>query len=198
MIVFVRGKLASIEDDGVVLESKGIGYSICITRRERDRITTSGAEEVLLYTHLQIKEDEWVLFGFCDRTELYNFRKLISVNGVGGKTALNIMDILSSDELYLAIQSGDIKSISKASGVGSKTAQRIVLELKDSIRTSGEEMILPQGAPDAEGRKAEDEVIEALIGMGFSQSQAFRAVRSVAGAGELETEELLRLALRKL
>ena len=205
MIAYIRGNLESIEESGVILEAGGIGFFINTTGKVTEKLMGMLHEEVLLHTHLQILENERVLFGFPDKTELRNFKRLIAVNGVGPKYALSIMNLLSAEELYLAVQSGDAKTISKANGIGPKLAQRIVLECKDVLETGSD---IPEELPDAgkgsgtagtdSPHSARNDAIEAMEALGYSRTEALRAIRSIPDAGEKTVEELLSAALRKL
>jgi len=198
MIAYIRGMMTSAEEDGVVLESGGIGFFIHTTGRDQEQLIREGKEEVLLHTHLQVREDERVLFGFLSKTDLRNFRKLISVNGVGPKAALSILNRMTSEELYLAVQSGDVKTIGKANGVGPKTAQRVVLELKDSLETESIPAVLSGDLSVETPGNALTDAVEALEALGYSRTEALRAVRGIEGREQLSTEELLSAALRRL
>ena len=153
---------------------------------------------MLLYTHLQIREDERLLFGFLEKSDLNNFKRLISVNGVGPKAALSIMNLLTAEELYLAVQSGDAKTLSKANNIGPKTAQRIVLELKDALDPSGSVDIPDEASADTGTSNVLQDVTDALEALGYSRTEALRAVRAVKNGKEMSTEELLSAALRRL
>ncbi|MBR6173586.1 MAG: Holliday junction branch migration protein RuvA [Eubacterium sp.] len=198
MIAYIRGIMTSAEEDGVVLETGGIGFSIHTTGRDRDQLIREGKEEVLLHTHLQVREDERVLFGFLSKTDLRNFRKLISVNGVGPKAALSILNLMTAEELYLAVQSGDAKSIAKANNIGPKLAQRVVLELKDSLETESIPAVFAEDLSVETPGNALMDAVEALEALGYSRTEALRAVRSIEGREQLSTEELLSAALRRL
>ena len=208
MIAYIKGKLESIEESGVVIDCGGIGFFIYTTGRVLEQFTVQGKihEEVKLYTHLQIREDERVLFGFSEKKDLRNFKRLIGVNMVGPKVALSILNHFTAEELYLAVQSGDSKSLGKVSGVGPKTAQRIVLECKDSLEPFGEAGFSadttdasPAGrAKAAEGSGSVFEVVEALESLGYSRTEALRAARSVKDAENMSTEDLLSATLKKL
>jgi Holliday junction DNA helicase RuvA len=208
MIAYIKGKLESIEESGVVIDCGGIGFFIYTTGRVLEQFTVEGKihEEVKLFTHLQIREDERVLFGFSEKMDLRNFKRLIAVNMVGPKVALSILDHFTAEELYLAVQSGDSKSLGKVSGVGPKTAQRIVLECKDILEPFGEiglsgdssETAAAGKATAAEGSGSVFEVVEALESLGYSRTEALRAARSIKGAEEMSTEDLLSAALKKL
>ena len=205
MIAFIRGTLESMEESGVILDAGGIGFFINTTGNVMEKLVGRMHEEVILHTHLQILENERVLYGFLDKTELRNFRRLISVNGVGPKYALSIMNILTTEELYLAVQSGDTKTISKANGVGAKLAQRIVLECKDVLETGfdlPEDLLAAAKEADtaemSETHSARNDAIEAMEALGYSRTEALRAIRSIPDAGKMSVEELLSAALRKI
>ena len=198
MIAYIRGNVAASEENAVILECGGIGYRIHTTGREITRLISEGAGEVLLHTWLQVREDERALFGFLEKSDLNNFKRLISVNGVGPKAALSVMNTLTAEELYLAVQSGDSKTIGKANGIGPKTAQRIVMELKDALEPFGSVDISVTDEQDAGEVNVQRDVTDALEALGYSRTEALRAVRSVKDGNEMKTEELLSAALRKL
>ena len=208
MIAYIKGKLESIEESGVVIDCGGIGFFIYTTGRVLEQFTVQGKihEEVKLFTHLQIREDERVLFGFSEKKDLQNFKRLIAVNMVGPKVALSILNQFTAEELYLAVQSGDSKSLGKVSGVGPKTAQRIVLECKDSLEPFGEvgpidntsKSATGSNISGAEGSGSVYEVVEALESLGYSRTEALRAARSIKDAENMTTEDLLSAALKKL
>jgi len=150
-----------------------------------------------VYTYLKVSEDNIALFGFLTRDELDMFKKLINVSGVGPKGAVAILSALDIDSLCMAIISQDAKAISKAQGIGNKTAQRIIIELKDKVDLPG----LPGEAAEIAGEgnlSSGSDAVDALIALGYSRSEALKAVTSVNGAAGMDTEELLRMALRKL
>ena len=130
MISYVKGSLTEKFEDSVIVEAGGIGYRIFVPTSVLEHLPKTG-ETVKIYTYFSVREDAMSLYGFLSRQDLEMFRQLIGVNGVGPKSALGILSALSPDVLRLAVLSGDAKAISKAPGVGSKTAQRIILDLKD-------------------------------------------------------------------
>ena len=132
MIAFMKGTLAGIEETKILLEHDGIGYEIFIPMDGRvDRLYTG--QELMVHTYLHVREDVLQLYGFLTRDDLEIFRLLLGVNGVGPKAALGILSAISADELRFAVLAEDIKTISKAPGIGRKTAQKLVLELKDKL-----------------------------------------------------------------
>ena len=132
MISFVRGKVADLTGDALVIDLGGIGLEVFAPFARLQPAPAIG-EEILLYTHLQIREDNWQLYGFTDKDQLTAFRLLLSVSGVGAKTALAIVDQLSVQRVVAAIAAKDSKPFTTVSGVGKKTAERIILELKDKF-----------------------------------------------------------------
>ncbi len=197
MIHYIKGQLIEAGTESVILDNHGIGYEIFTTGRVLQSLTRQGKEEIQLYTHMQIREDEWTLFGFPDRSDIRVFRQLISVSGVGPKAALAILNVLTVEELYYAIQSGDSKSIAKAQGVGPKTAQRVVVDLKGVLQP-GSETIDVDGFAGTEDVNVISETAEALTALGYSNMDALRAIRRVEGAESMTVEQLLSQALRKL
>ncbi len=197
MIYYIKGQIVDVGTESVVLDNHGVGYEIYTTGRVLQDLVRQGLSETLLYTHLQIREDEWVLFGFPDRSDIRVFRQLLSVSGVGPKAALAIMNTLTVEELYYAIQSGDSKAIAKAQGVGPKTAQRVVVDLKGVLQPGSAELDMDGISGDTEGNVI-SETAEALTALGYSNMDALRAIRKVEGAESMTVEQLLSAALRKL
>lgn len=201
VISYVKGPLAEKLEDSVVIEAGGIGYRIFVPSSVLSELPKIG-ETVKIYTYFSVREDSVNLFGFMSRQDLEMFRQLIGVNGVGPKSALGILSALSPDTLRLAVISGDAKAISKAPGVGSKTAQRIILDLKDKVKA---EDIL-YGGNVAETAPAEisgvgevgKEAIEALTALGYSASEATGAVRKVTITETMTAEDVLKGALKHL
>ncbi len=203
MIAYVKGLLAEKMEDSVIVEAAGLGYRIYVPVSVLSELPKLG-ETVKIYTYYSVKEDSVSLFGFLSRQDLEMFRMLIGVNGVGPKSALGILSVLSPDTLRLAIISSDAKAISKAPGIGSKTAQRIILDLKDKVKA---EDILYGGNDAAAGGAAVEvsgvgeigkEAIEALTALGYSASEATGAVRKVAITETMTAEDVLKAALRHL
>lgn len=199
MISYIKGQLAEILGDAIVVESGSIGFQIHVPLTVMESLPKIGAE-VTIYTYMQVREDALNLYGFLTRLDLNMFKQLIGVNGVGPKAALGILSALKPDVLRLAILSGDVKAISKAPGIGTKTAQRLILDLKDKFSTDGiftpanseekSESELPKGA----GREA----VNALMALGYSNGEAFKAVRQVKITDEMTTEDVLKASLKYL
>lgn len=201
MISYIRGPLAEIDEDVIVVEAGSMGYNIHVPLSVIEQLPKTG-EEVLIYTYLQVREDAMSLYGFLSRQDLGMFRQLIGVNGIGPKAALGLLSAMPPDELRLAIISGDAKAISRAPGVGAKTAQRIILDLKDRVHI---EHILPQsqetelrGAGGTGVGAVGAEAIEALAALGYSAMEATKAVRLVTITEDMTTEDVLKASLRHL
>ena len=189
MIGYLKGKVAGIYEDMIVLETYGVGYNIYMSSSSIDLIEGLGAS-LKVYTYLSVREDAMQLFGFLTKDDLDTFRLLINVNGIGPKGALSILSVMTADDLRFAVMSGDAKSIGKAPGVGPKTAQRVIIDLKDRIDL--ETVITDKlDHKDREKTSALDAIrqdaIEALVALGYSQSDSYRAVRSVDVADDVET-----------
>ncbi len=201
MIAFLKGTIAAIEMDGVILEVNQVGYRIYMPVSEIERELGIG-QEVCIHTYLYVKEDALSLFGFLRRDDLMLFEQLLTVNGIGPKAALSILSQLSADDLRFAILSDDASSIAKAPGVGKKTAQKLILELKDklSLEDAFEEKVSHQQAANGTGAltKAAEDAIEALVALGYSATEARRAVQAVPDQETEDVETLLREALKNL
>lgn len=201
MIAFIKGQVEDIDTDKLIIENNGIGYNVFVTSRLLSGINTLG-ETIKLYTYFSVKEDSMSLFGFVSKDELELFKKLIGVNGIGPKGALSLLSFMTIDELRLAILSDDAKAISKAPGIGSKTASRIIIELKDKMDFEdifGKNKV----ALDKTGTKDGDESIrndamEALIALGYSPSQALNVIRNIQVSENDSVEAIIKNALKKL
>ena len=203
MISYIRGILTEASGDGIVVEAGGIGYEIRVPLSVLERLPRLG-EEVKIHTFLQVREDGVGLFGFLDRGELAMFKQLLGVGGIGPKGALGVLTALKPDDLRLAVISGDAKAIARAPGVGIKTAQRIILDLKDKVSMDD---ILPAAdgsGPDSGGRgdallgPAARETMEALTALGYSAMEASRAVGRVEVTEDMTAEDVLKQSLRFL
>ena len=209
MIAYVNGILENIEEGLAVVDVNGIGYNINISGSTMDRMPGIG-EAVKLYTYTNVKEDAFTLFGFLSRDELNLFKMLITVNGIGPKGGLSILSVMTPDDLRFAILSGDSKSLSKAPGIGKKTAERITLELRDKLKVSEDELLgggagvasMSGAIGESDGvNPARDEAVAALVALGYNSTDSMKAVRKVLAsspeAGD-DTERLLKLALKEM
>ena len=202
MISYIRGELISADPDRIVVEAGGIGYNINIPQTVLSGLPAIGFE-VKIHTYLQVREDAMQLFGFLTRDDLDVFRLLLGVSGVGPKGALAVLSQLTADDLRFAVLSGDDKAIAKAPGLGKKTAQKIILELKDKLKLEDafearSAHAAAAGAGSAAGSCAVGETVEALTALGYSASDAIKTVKSIAGAETMDVEALLSEALKRL
>jgi Holliday junction DNA helicase RuvA len=189
MIHHIRGILTEKTDGRIVVETGGIGYDVSVPDGCGFFSKNVGAE-VFVYTAMLVKEDDVSLCGFPDRESLAMFRRLLTVSGVGAKAAMSVLSAVPYSELARAIVFGDADMLTRANGVGKKSAQRIILELKDKVTIPGgdESLKIANSFADSAsgtasgGTSAESEAIEALIGLGYSRSEAVSAVASVAAS----------------
>ena len=195
MISYIKGSVNLIEEGYIILECSGIGYKISMPASSLYKMTPGS--EVRIYTYMSVKDDGISLFGFITAAECELFELLLTVSGIGPKGALGILSSISADELKMAIAAGDSKLIAGAKGIGNKTAQKIVLELKGKVKkdiafSSGSPGQAPSFAPEGAAAAAAD-VLEAL---GFSRSSAVRALNSVPEMESKTSEELVNEALK--
>lgn len=204
MIAYMKGKIADISEDNLVLEVNGIGYNIRISSGTAGLLPGIG-EKVKIYTYTYVREDAFLLYGFLTKDDLEIFRRLITVNGIGPKGGLAILSVMTADDLRFAILSGDSKAIAKAPGIGKKTAERVILDLRDKV--SIEESFVNKEAgvqgsallAEHEGTNvARNEAVEALTALGYSPSEALKAVKKVEIAEGMDTEAVLKLALKNI
>ena len=204
MIAYIKGEVAWIEEERIVLESENIGYNIMMPASSFDTQDLVG-KEVKIYTHLNVREDAMQLYGFLNLDELKTFRLLLGVNGIGPKAALGILSGLTTDELRFAVLSDDVKTISKAPGIGKKTAQKLILELKDKIdleevfETKQEHVRETEGKMESkEENAAKKDAVDALTALGYSSTEALRAVRQTGVTQDMDVETILKLALKNM
>jgi len=199
MINFLHGKLVEALPTQVTVDVHGIGYEVLIPLSSYDKLPSPG-NEIRILTHLAVREDAHVLYGFMTSPEREMFRLLVNtVSGIGPKLALNVLSGMNVTALRGAVANGDVKALSQISGVGKKTAERIVVELKDRIGAAGAwEAMSAQRALSPTDQKVNDAVL-ALLALGFKQTEAHDAVRAaLAALGEkVTTEELVRACLKK-
>lgn len=196
MFYSIRGRLLRAEPGFAVIEAGGVGYKLAITFQTLSKLPAQNSE-VMLYTHLNVREDAIDLFGFYDESELNCFKMLTSVNGVGPKAALSILSDASPEKFALYVATGDVKSITRAQGIGPKLAQRIVLELKDKVTSQDVGKGITQTAiPNEVGGGNAGEAISALLVLGYSQAQAAQAVAQLNQNSTVE--ELIKEALKIL
>lgn len=198
MYAYFIGKITYMQADSVVLEVNNIGYNIKVSAQTIQNLGHFTGE-VKLYTYTYVKEDALSLFGFLTREELELFKMMLTVNGIGPKGALSILSTMNVDTLRFAILSGDAKSIAKAPGVGAKSAERLIIDLKDKVNaedvfnmnsTENKVVAMSQELP------AKKEAIEALTALGYSATEAVKAVNLVECTGDSTAEDVLKLALK--
>ena len=200
MIAFVRGTAVDMTENSVIVEAGGIGYEIYMTGTDLSQIHMG--EGVKIHTYFNVREDAMQLYGFRSKDDLQMFRLLLGVNGVGPKAAVGVLAGITADELRFAILSDDVKTLSKAPGIGKKTAQKLILELKDKmkledafeLKLAHEQEKAVAGLGDiSDGRQ---EAVEALVALGYSSTDALRAVRKVTDVAPDDVEGLLKAALK--
>jgi Holliday junction DNA helicase RuvA len=198
MISFLKGTLAVKQPTRAEIEVNGVGYEVFIPLSTYDRLPPAGSEVTLL-THMQVREDAQTLYGFIDEGQREMFRLMMQVTRVGPKIALSVLSRMSADDFRDAVVSEDIGSIAGISGVGRKTAERIILELKEKVMRAAP--ALPQGAGLKAGEKEEktlDLAVGALESLGFKRAAVYKTCLQILGEKERTVEELIRLALRRM
>lgn len=200
MIAFIRGTAVDMTENSVIVEAGGIGYEIYMTGTDLSQIHMG--EEVKIHTYFNVREDAMQLYGFRSKDDLQMFKLLLGVNGVGPKAAVGVLAGITADELRFAILSDDVKTLSKAPGIGKKTAQKLILELKDKMKLEDafelklaheQEKAVAGLGEISDGRQ---EAVEALVALGYSSTDALRAVRKVTDVAPDDVEGLLKAALK--
>ncbi len=201
MYAYLKGEVVRIRDDSLVLDNNGIGYRILVPSSVLESGIRKG-DEVLLYTYFAVREDAMLLYGFLSEDDLEMFRLLLGVSGIGPKGALGVMSGLTADTLRFAVLSGDAATIAKAPGIGKKTAQKIILELKDKVDLEDafeKKVSHTEERAQAGDDSPEREAVLALTALGYSNAQALKAVRKAASyTEEITVEKLLKAALREM
>lgn len=195
MIAFLRGKLIHKDPTFVIIEVNGIGYHVHISLQTYSDIKDQ--ENILLFTHLNIREDAHVLFGFSKEAEKKLFQLLISVNGVGPSTAIVMLSYMSIDELKSAIVHDDATTLQRIKGIGGKTAQRVIIELKDKLKKDSFEEIIPTNT-GVRHNTLRNEALSALITLGISKNAAEKSVDVVLkkSGNTITLEDLVKQALK--
>lgn len=201
MYAYIKGILAEITEDAIIVENQGIGYEIAVPGQVFDYLPSVG-EEVKIYTYHYVREDAILLYGFLTKEDVRIFKMLIGVSGIGPKGALSILSVLSTDDLHFAILGDDAKAIAKAPGVGAKTAQRVIIELKDKLSLEDAfEQKLANQAQKAELNPAvgvKNEAILALTSLGYSQSEALKVLQGIEISPDDQVEDVLKMALKQM
>ena len=196
MIGFVEGIIEYIDVDKIVVNNNGVGYNVFMPASQIDTLNVD--ETVRVFTYLNVREDAMQLFGFLTRDDLEVFKLLITVNGIGPKGGLAVLSTITTDDLRVAVISEDAKAISKAPGIGAKTAQKVIIELKDKLNL--EDVLEPKLDANFQvnDNTSRSEAVMALVALGYSQADAYRAVKSIDNIEELDVENVIKMALKKI
>ena len=203
MFGFIKGYIDEIAADYVVVDNHGIGWQVFVPGSVLNRGVNIG-DEVKLYTYMAVSENAMALYGFFTRDDLSVFKMLLNVSGIGPKGALGVLSALSADDLRFAVLADDAAAISKAPGIEKKTAQKLILELKDKFKLDDafekkfdhEQEKAAAAAGGAGAQSAEADAVSALVALGYSGTEALQAVRKVKADGAMDSEEILKAALR--
>ena len=206
MIAYIKGILADVKEDGIVVEAGSIGYNIQVAGNVLCNLPGIGSE-IKIHTYTHVREDAFLLYGFLTKDDLEIFKKCITVSGIGPKGALAILSVMDADTLRFAIISGDAKAISKAPGVGARTAERLILELKDKVKIEdtlvGGEIAMGNmsGAAGEAGANGginamKKDAVEALVALGYSSTEALKAVNQIEDLNDMDSEAILKAALK--
>lgn len=201
MISYVKGELVAIEEEKVIIDVQGIGYGIYMPIQAMSQLPPAG-EVVRVYTYLNVREDAMQLFGFLTKDDLKVFKLLIGVSGIGPKGGLNILSQMTPDDLRFAVMANDAKTIAKAPGIGKKTAEKLIIELKDKLsvedvlnRTIEEGIV---GNEYSHSNEIQSEAVQALVALGYGSTEAMKAVKKVRMNEEATVEEVLKSALKNI
>lgn len=197
MIAYIKGTVAAVDTEEVVIDRDGIGFRINTSMNVTRKLRTG--DIVTLHTYMNVREDDISLYGFLSKDEKEVFKLLIAISGIGPRGALAILSTLSVDELRVAVLSEDFKAISKANGIGAKTAQRVVIDLKDKFKLedvlSGDDSFAVEAAPVGDNMS---EAALALTSLGYSNVEALRAIKKVAGYETMSVEDIIKQALKNI
>ena len=200
MYAYLKGELEDITEDGIVVEVNGIGYNVRIPKEIISKLPPLHYK-VQIYTYTSVREDAIQLYGFLTARDLELFKKLITVNGIGPKVAQGILSVMDADTLSFAIMAGDAKMISKAPGVGAKSAERIILDLKDKVSIDMQSVAADAAEIELDKKQTDfvkNEAVEALVALGYSQFEAAKAVSKVERKEDDTVEEVLKAAFKHL
>ncbi len=193
MYEFIKGTIADLNPANVVIEAGGVGYSVNISLNTYSKL--NGKKEVKIWLHQVVREDAHILFGFADKDERNLFRNLISVNGVGANTAIMMLSSLNSEEIIAAITTDNVTVLKAVKGIGAKTAQRIIIDLKDKlgkIAETGQILVMPDNT-------IRNESLSALVMLGFTKKEAEKAVSKILQENsEATVEGVIKQALKRL
>lgn len=201
MISYVRGELVAIEEDKVILDVNGVGFGIYMPAQAMSMLPPLG-EEIRLHTYMNVREDAMQLFGFLTKDDLKVFKLLIGVSGIGPKGGLSILSQLSPDDLRFAVMANDAKTISSAPGIGKKTAEKLIIELKDKLSI---EDVLNKAVENETattvtnaGNEIQAEAVQALVALGYGSTESMKAVKKVLLDEDTTVEDVLKQALKNM
>lgn len=202
MLSYIIGEVAEISGDTVVIENNGIGFNVKTSAMTIDNLPPVG-DMVRIYTYLHVREDAMQIFGFLSKDELEVFKLLLNVNGIGPKGALGILSAISTDDLRFAVLSDDVNLIKSCPGVGAKTAQKLIIELKDKLRLEDAfEMAVNNNSRKNTVKDntviVMNEAVEALVSLGYGSKDAIAAVKKVENIQDKNSEQILKEALKGL
>lgn len=201
MYSYIKGELAEVNTDHIVIDVGGIGYMIYIPAQSLNYLPGIG-EMLKVHTYLYMREDAMILYGFLTKDDLEMFKLLITVSGIGPKGGLAILSTLSSDDLRFAVLSGDSKAISKAPGIGSKTAQRVIIDLKDklSLEDAFEKKLEHENEKInvSSNSQVKNDAVMALNALGYSSTESLKAVSKVEITDDMDVEDVLKAALKHM
>jgi len=199
LLSYIKGELAEVFEDTIVVENNGMGINVKVPATVLSNIPSIG-EDIKVYTYLYVREDAINVYGFLTRDDLNVFKLLLNVNGVGPKAALGILSTISANDLRYAVLSDDVNAIKKAPGIGAKTAQRLIIELKDKLKLESEEALILNanvGTKPSDDLILKNDAIEALVSLGYSQREAMDAVKKVDINGK-NLDDIIKESLKNL
>ncbi|PWM70261.1 MAG: Holliday junction branch migration protein RuvA [Bacillota bacterium] len=196
MIGYLKGKVLYREDNNILLENNGVGYEVCCSASAAQALVSAGGGEVYVYT--AVRDDGVYLYGFLNPEEKSMFLKLVSVSGVGPKVGIGVLSGMSLSSLALAIATSDVKTLSKIKGLGKKTAERIVLELREKITADGKAEECDETISAAGEIPVDEDAVIALMGLGFNRNESVAGIRAAYDAGATDIKDVLSYALRTM
>ena len=201
MVSYVRGELVAIEEEKVIIDVNGVGFGIFMPIQSMNYLPMLG-EEVKLHTYMNVREDAIQLYGFLTRDDLKVFKMLIGVSGIGPKGGLSILSQMTPDDLRFAVMANDAKTIAKSPGIGKKTAEKLIIELKDKLDI---EDVLNKNVDNMDvsitmnpSNEVQAEAIQALVALGYGSTEATKAVKKITLKEDTTVEEVLKLALKNI
>ncbi len=195
MIGYIKGKILNLAGDtAIILTASGVGFEVILSGAARSAL--SGKSEGEVYTYLQTREDGASLFGFVSQEEKNMFLQLITVSGVGPKMGITVLSGMNMNDLAAAIATSDVKRLSAIKGLGKKTAERIILELREKVALTASEEAKTVGAPAVVAGEADEDAVVALMTLGFTRAESVKAIARARSQGAAEIEDIIRVALQ--